>query len=78
MAVQKHVGIWRLHKAVLYFSDNCVIKAVPRPGETVEARSCVVAHVQMTCMVLEKEGKKKVQITDRVEPEFISVSVISS
>lgn len=54
-AVKQHVGIWRLHQAVLYLPDRRVVKTVPGPSQGVVAQSCVVTHVQMTCMVLEKE-----------------------
>lgn len=54
-AVEQHVGVWRLHKAVPYLSDRWVVKTVPGPSQGVVAQSCVVAHVQMTSVVLRKE-----------------------
>lgn len=54
-AVEQHVAVWRLHKAVLYLSDRWVVKTVPRPGQGVMAESRVVTHVQITCVVLEEE-----------------------
>lgn len=56
-AVKQQVGIWRLNKAVLYLSDGRVIEAVPGAGHSVVAESCVVTHVQMTCMVLQKKKR---------------------
>lgn len=53
--VEQHVGIWRLHQAVLYLSDDRVVKAVPGPGRSAVAQSRVVTHVQMARMVLEKD-----------------------
>lgn len=53
-AVEQHVGIWRLHKAVRYLSDRRVVKTVPGLSQGVVAQSCVVTHVKMTCVVLEK------------------------
>lgn len=44
-AIEQHIGIWRLHKAVLYLSDRRVVKAVPGLGHGVVAQSRVVTHV---------------------------------
>lgn len=54
-AVEQQVGVWRLHQAVLHLSDRRVVKTMPRPGQGVVAQSRVVTHVQVTCVVLEKE-----------------------
>lgn len=54
-AVEQHVGVWRLYKAVLDLCDHRVVKTVPGLGQGVVAQSRVVTHVQITCMVLEKE-----------------------
>ena len=54
-AVEQHVGVRGLHKAVLDLCDQRVVKTVPGPGQDVVAQSRVVTHVQITCMVLEKE-----------------------
>lgn len=54
-AVEQHVGVWRWHETVLYLSDCRVVEAVPGPGHSVVAQSRVVTHVQITCVVLEKE-----------------------
>lgn len=55
VAVHQQVGIWRLHKAVLNLSNRRVVKTVPGAGEAVVAQSRVVTHVEVTCVVLEKE-----------------------
>ncbi len=54
-AVEQHVGICRWHKAVLYLPDHWVVKTVPGTGQSIAAQSCVVTHVHVTWMVLEKE-----------------------
>lgn len=55
VAVEQHVGVWRWHKTILYLFDRRVVEAVPRPGQSVVAQSRVVTHVQITCVVLQKE-----------------------
>lgn len=64
-AVEQHVGVWRLHKAVLYLSDCWVVKTVPCLGQGVMAESRVVTHVQITCVVLEEE-REKLKLNPRV------------
>lgn len=54
-AVEQHVGIGGLDEAVPYLSDRRVIKTVPASSAGVVTQSCVVAHVQMACVVLEKD-----------------------
>jgi len=53
-AVEQHVGMCGLNQAVLHLSDRRVVKTVPGSGQGVVTQRCVVTHVQMTRVVLER------------------------
>lgn len=53
-AVEQHVGAWGLHQVLRHLSDRRVIEMVPGPSHGTVAQRRVVAHVQVTCVILEK------------------------
>lgn len=58
--VEQHVGVGGLHRAVLDLSDHRVVKIVPCLGDGVVTQRCVVTHVQIPCVVLDKEAAEKI------------------
>lgn len=69
-AVQQHVGVrWR-HQAVLDLPDHGVIEAEPHPGRGVVAHGCVVTHIQVTYVVLQKTIPKSTKASSPVSAKL--------